>query len=305
MSIMRIGRAELKVLDLEQAVNYYTNIIGLDKVRRKDGKVYFKAWDEYDHHSFIIQQSDSPGLEHLAFKVEKEDDLAEYEKKVEQFGLTLKRISAGTRLGEGEAIRFELPSGHMVELYHEIELVGTKVGIVNPHPWPEETRGIAPHRLDHVLLTAEDVGLATRFFTKVLGFYQSEKVMTVDRTEMVGSFLFTKNGKAHEIAFIKGPDKKLHHVGFNVENWYDLMKAADILSRNEVEIEVAPTRHGMTRGQTVYFFDPSGNRNEVYAGGYVTYPDFPTITWTEDKIAQGIFYHRRVLAPESYMKALT
>ena len=32
MSIMRIGRAEIKVLDLEQSVDYYTNVTGLDVV---------------------------------------------------------------------------------------------------------------------------------------------------------------------------------------------------------------------------------------------------------------------------------
>ena len=34
MAIMRIGRAELRVLDLEESVNYYTNIIGLEVVGR-------------------------------------------------------------------------------------------------------------------------------------------------------------------------------------------------------------------------------------------------------------------------------
>ena len=51
MSISRLGRAELRVLDLEDSINYYTNIIGLDEVGRSDGRVYLKAWDEYDHHS--------------------------------------------------------------------------------------------------------------------------------------------------------------------------------------------------------------------------------------------------------------
>lgn len=32
MSIMRIGRAELRVMDLDKSVDYYTNIIGLDVV---------------------------------------------------------------------------------------------------------------------------------------------------------------------------------------------------------------------------------------------------------------------------------
>lgn len=304
MPIMRIGRAEIRVLDLKEAVDYYTNVIGLDITGESEGKVYLKAWDEYDHHSVILQESDSAGLDHFAFKVENDDELADFEKKIEQFGCTVKRISKGTRLGEGEAVRCELPTGHQLELYSDIQVLGTRTGNVNPHPWPEGLRGIAPHRLDHLLLTGEDVETATRFFTEVLDLHQSEKIMTVDGEVMIGSFLHARNGKAHDVAFIKGPNGKLHHAGFYVDNWYDVLKAADILSRNEVPIEVTPTRHGITRGETIYFYDPSGNRNEAFASGYIAYPDFPTITWTEDKIGQGIFYHRRQLI-ESFSTALT
>ena len=28
-----------------------------------------KAWDEWDHHSVILEKSDSAGMDHLAFKV--------------------------------------------------------------------------------------------------------------------------------------------------------------------------------------------------------------------------------------------
>ena len=59
---------------------------------------------------------------------------------------------------------------------------------------------------------------------------------------------------------------------------------------------IGPTRHGITRGTTIYFFDPSGNRNEVFAGlGYRVHKDFPTINWTVDQLAKGIFYHAREL----------
>ena len=43
------------------------------------------------------------------------------------------------------------------------------------------------------------------------------------------------------------------------------------------------------------FFDPSGNRNEVFAGGYLAYRDRPISKWTPDQIAKGIFYHAREL----------
>ena len=57
---------------------------------------------------------------------------------------------------------------------------------------------------------------------------------------------------------------------------------------DDVPIDIGPTRHGITRGTTIYFFDPSGNRNEVFAGlGYRVQADFPTINWTVDQLGQG------------------
>ena len=62
--------------------------------------------------------------------------------------------------------------------------------------------------------------------------------------------------------------------------------------KKKVKIDVAPTRHGITRGNTIYFFDPSGNRNETFAGlGYLAQRDRPVTTWTEDQLGTGIFYH--------------
>lgn len=300
---MRIGRLELRVLDLEESVDYYTNIIGLQETGRDGDRVYLKAWDEYDHHSIILQKSDSSGMDHLAFKVKSIHELEKLEFKIEQFGCELTRIPYGTRLAEGQAVRFKLPTGHQMELYAEIEQPGTATGVINPEPWPDGLRGIAPHRLDHALLTGDDLESVTRLFTEVLGFHQTEKIITVDGETMIGSFLSATN-KAHDVAFIKGPDAKFHHAGFYVDNWYEVLKAADILSKNKVHVEVSPTRHGITRGQTVYFYDPSGNRNEAFASGYISYADFPTITWTEDQIGAGIFYHRRELI-ESFGKSLT
>jgi len=301
--VLRLGRVELKVLDLEKSVDYYTNIIGLEETGRVGDSVYLKAWDEFDHHSLILTKSKSAGLAHLAFKVESNEDLAYFEKRVEAFGCTTTRVSNRTRLGEGEAVRFILPTGHYCELYHEIDLLGTAVGTRNPHPWPLGTKGIAPHRLDHCLLTGEDLTTVTRFFVEALNFRQSERVVVEENEELIGSFLFTTN-KAHDLAFVKGPDAKLHHAAFFVDSLHDVFKAADILSMYEVPFDVTPTRHGITRGQTIYFFDPSGNRNEAFASGYTAYADMPTITWDASKIGTGIFYHRRELS-ESFAKALT
>ena len=74
-----------------------------------------------------------------------------------------------------------------------------------------------------------------------------------------------------------------------------MLRAADIISRKDVSLDIGPTRHGITRGATIYFFDPSGNRNEVFAGGYIHYPDKPVITWMVEDLGRAIFYHDRKL----------
>lgn len=115
-----------------------------------------------------------------------------------------------------------------------------------------------------------------------------------DDGELIGSWMFCTN-TPHDIAFIKGGNGKLHHFAYQMGDWSEILRAGDLFSMDDVSVDVGPTRHGITRGQTIYFFDPSGNRNEVFAGGYQTYPDFPTITWTADQLAKGIFYIGREL----------
>ena len=54
-----------------------------------------------------------------------------------------------------------------------------------------------------------------------------------------------------------------------------------------------------------WFFDPSGNRNETFSGlGYLAQPDMPVITWTEEELARGIFYHTGQLN-EAFLKVYT
>lgn len=294
MGVMRLGFVQARESDLDKATDYYTNVLGLQEVARKDGKRYFKCWDEYDHHSVVIENG-GLGLVKMGYKVESLDDLARIEKDAETFGVSVRRVSRGENLGLGEAIRCTLPSEQVLELYAESERSGTRVGTLNPDPWPVEQQGISPQRLDHLLVTAEDVQTNVDFFTKVLGFRMSERIIPNQNSEeLLGAFLFCSN-KAHDIAFVKGPNGKLHHFAFWLDNWNDILRAGDILGRNGVKIDFGPTRHGITRGTTIYFFGPNGNRNEVFSGGYMTYADFPRITWTADQIGKAIFYiHQEV-----------
>ena len=115
-----------------------------------------------------------------------------------------------------------------------------------------------------------------------------------DDADTLGVWM-TPSNSIHQLAVIGGPQGKLHHFAFQLDDWAEVLRAADLFTMDDVSKDVGPTRHGITRGKTVYFFDPAGNRNEVFAGGYMAYPDRPCIIWTADQLGKGIFYHDREL----------
>ena len=115
----------------------------------------------------------------------------------------------------------------------------------------------------------------------------------------------TSSNKPHDLAFVEY-DKpgKMHHVGFLLQDWNDVGHAADIMAINHLKQDIGPTRHAITRGQTIYFWEPSGNRIEVYAGGYTAYPDNPQRVWDSEQLGRGLFYYEGEMIP-SFLQIIT
>ncbi len=289
MGILRLSHVDITVPDLDLAAAYYTGVLGLLESERTDDRIFFKCWDEEDHHSLAVRYDPRVGIDRFSFKVEDEEDLEELETKVEEYGFRVHRVSRGEEVGQGASIRFETPSGHEMELVHDVEKVGGLLGKFNPGAIPVGMQGIAPPRMDHLLINAEEVGVATRFYMDVLGFRLTEQLIGSDGHQ-IGTWL-ERSHTPHDIAVVNGPNGALHHFAYWLDDWDHVRQAADILAYNSIQIDVGPTRHGVTRGNTIYFFDPMGTRNEVFTGGYRPDPDFPTITWTEDNIGRAVFYY--------------
>lgn len=290
--ILRLQHVEVRTPDLELSAAYYTEVLGLLETAREDGRIFLKCWDEQEHHSVVLRQAPGYGLDHMAFKVAEAADLDHYSGRLTAAGLTVKRY-APRELGPGwgEAIRFESPSGHLVELVHGMQKVGNMLPMTNPPPRPQNLVGIAPPRLDHVFITAEDVDETTRFFRELLDFRLTEQVVANDGHQL--ATWLERSHSPHDLAMITGPNGGLHHFAFWLDDWNAVREAADTLAYYGVDIDVAPTRHGVTRGYTTYFFDPVGNRNELFTGGYWVDPDFEPVTWTEEEMGRAMFYYHR------------
>jgi len=296
--VLRPGHMQIKVLDLDEAVDFYSNVLGLIQTGRDASRAYFKAWDERDHNSLILRDAGEAGMDFIGFKVADAATLAKLEADLKAYGVTTERIPAGELLETGERVRFEIPSGHLIELYADKTDVGNGQPYVNPAPWTDAAeRGIAPIRMDHALLYGPDIEKVQDLFVNVLGFYLVEHIVLEDGVTDLAIWLSCST-KAHDIAFVRNEEPgKLHHTAFLLESWERVLRAADIMSMNKVSIDMGPTRHGVTRGTTIYAFDVSGNRFETFCGGYQSYPDWKPITWTWDEVGPAVFYHDRKLNP--------
>lgn len=295
MSVLRLGYVHARVTDMGEAISHYQRTLGMKHVGEIDGKQYFKGWDEWEHHSVVLEEG-GVGLVKLGYRVERPEDLDGFEQRAQSFGASCERMSRGDNPEVSDGLRITLPSDHTVELYHDMTVVGNEVGFINPEVFPRDLAGVGVPGIDHALITAEDPALTERFFTEVLDFYPTERVQTSldDDHALIGTWLSAHN-KVHDIAVIGGPQGKLHHFAFQLEDWSKVGRAASLFSMDDVSVDIGPTQHGITRGTTIYFFDPAGNRNEVFAGSYHAYRDRPIVRWTVDQLGKGIFYVDREL----------
>ncbi len=295
--VLRPGHAQIRVLDMDESVTFYTNVLGLVETGRDaSGRVYFKTRAERDHSSVVLRQADRAGMDFFGFKVLNQATLDELDGKLKAYGVVTERIPADEMLETGERVRFKIPTGHTIELYAQKSDVGNGMGYTNPEVDVISSPGISPIRMDHCLIYGGDIDGNKSLF-EVLGFNLVERVKLEDGTTDLATWL-TCSAKAHDIAMVRhAEDDKLHHVSFLLGSWEQVLRAADIMSINRVSIDIGPTRHGVTQGTTIYFFDPSGNRLETFCGGYDHYPDMHPVTWTWDEVGRGIFYHDRKLNP--------
>ena len=76
------------------------------------------------------------------------------------------------------------------------------------------------------------------------------------------------------------------------------LRATPAIDTAEIHFLRGQVRHGghpvllNNAANAVVTFDPAGNRNEIYTGGYWFDPDDEPTTWTENEIGRAIFYYQ-------------
>lgn len=276
-NILKTGHVEYLVTDLERARFFYVDLLGFIETERDDDALYLRCLEDWEHHSLILRHAEQPGLGHIAFRVESEDDLEALRQLAEERGLPVRWIETEHERGQGRALRIQDPLGFPVEFYHEVERVERHLQRF------ELYRGAHVMRVDHVNLHVPDVQAGSDWYAGTLGFRCSEYTESDDTPPKLWATWLHRKQNVHDVALMTGPGPRLHHAGFWLQEPGNVLRCADILAGADQEacIERGPGRHGISNAMFLYILDPDGNRVELYTSDYlIPDPDFEPIRWS-------------------------
>jgi catechol 2,3-dioxygenase len=307
MPIAHVAHSELRVTDLEASRTFFTDVLGLFVSDEEDDRVYLRAWQDWDHHTLVLTQSETSGLEHLAWRVTDAGSLQAFERELRAAGVETHRVAGGTELGHGDALRFRSPSGIPMELFWEVERYAEHDPAMQSklpsHPQRYTGKGVHPRRFDHVNFLVDDPLVEQEFLSGVLGIRHNYYLESTGGGRLA-SWL-AKTNLSHEIAVMRNREQSgslLHHIGYFVDSPDQMIRAATILSDAGTTIEWGPGAHGTSGAIFLYCFEPSGNRVEVWTGGFLLFaPDWEPIRWDPEVAPFGLEMWGSHM-PDSYLR---
>lgn len=256
--VEKLEHAQLRVTDLEEALSFYTDVMGLTELDRRDGVVYLGCGLD-DRFDLAIEEGGT-GLDHFAIRVPDEAALEAYERGLREEGIDLERRD-GTEPGQRLGIRFRIPSGVAMEL-----VVVESEGYRRPFaPSVPDRTTVAPVDLEHVNLISPDVQRDMEFLERVAG----QRLTEVSRDEDTGEWMqaFGRYGDTHhDVGCTTGEnpeDDSLHHLAWVVSDVSHLTRLLDRLAAAGQKLEVGVTRHAVASNIVAYFWEPGGNRFEL------------------------------------------
>jgi catechol-2,3-dioxygenase len=141
----KLGHVVLKVQDLERSVEFYTQVLGFHvsdvyPETMVPGRMVFLRCNP-DHHCLaLVGGAKGPNsfaeLHHLAFEVGSLDELYRARKHLREQSVKIS-FDGRRRAGCQVAVEFRDPDNHLLELYWDLEQVGTNGEVRPPEDWRE------------------------------------------------------------------------------------------------------------------------------------------------------------------------
>jgi 3,4-dihydroxy-9,10-secoandrosta-1,3,5(10)-triene-9,17-dione 4,5-dioxygenase len=285
MDVRALGYIALGAVDVPAWRTFGTQVLGMMADTTESGELRLRADDR--PYRLTIKSAETEQVVAVGWEVAARADLDVAAAELEAAGVTVERepdVAADRRVAE--LISFDAPDGMHHELFWKAEVDHL------PFVSPVGVTGFVMGGLGlgHVVLAADDVDAAARFYTEVMGFRLSD-TMTLGRTRVI--FLHC-NQRHHSLALGSGRGPALAHFMLEVASIDDVGYGLDRATDHGVRIRESLGRHTNDEMFSFYAATPSGFSVE-YGWGGRTVDDR---TWVPTETTRGSYWgHRRPPKP--------
>jgi catechol 2,3-dioxygenase-like lactoylglutathione lyase family enzyme len=240
----RIGHATFETPDLEKAIAYYTETMGLVLAAREGERAFLAS--KIGLLTIALQQASAERCVKLAFEVAPGEDFGELGRELAGDGVR-SELRNDSAPGIGQVLSFADCKGTTIELFKDWSFLARHA----------QVSGIGPLKLGHVAFVVQDVDATVDFYQKVLGFRVSD---------WIGDFfVFMRcNPDHHTVNFIKGQNIKLHHMAFELKDFSHIQTSCDLLGQKGVPIIWGPVRQGPGHNIATYHRNHDDQVIELY-----------------------------------------
>jgi 2,3-dihydroxybiphenyl 1,2-dioxygenase len=219
---------------------------------------------------FLVEEGPRDDVAFVGWEV---DDLEPHLVRLRNAGVTVREGSPeeAARRRVRRFVRFEDPAGLPTELFCGAQLAN------QPFVSPVVRSGfVADERgLGHIVVSANDPAASVRFYSELLGFRLSDRIVTNFHGFDVDIVFLHANARHHSLA-IGGPQKKrIHHFMLEARAMDEVGLAFDRTLAHGLRIMQTLGRHPNDRMFSFYGRTPSGFQFEFGWGGR----DVDDATW--------------------------
>lgn len=248
IEILDIRYCRLGTPDLDRAVAFATDMIGLELVDRQAECAYLRG-DDRDHN--ICYFSGDADDHTLGLEVRDEAALAAAEAELDAAGF------ATTRGSEAEAAArrvmafssFRDPTGNKIDLVVRPFHSGVRF-------FPSRDAGIT--EFSHVGLKTTDAPRDEAFWSSLFNFRANDWIGAAP--------LMSFDTVHHRIALFPTTKPGIQHINFQVEAIDDIMRSWYFLQARQVPIQFGPGRHSTSGAMFLYYEGPDGMVYEYSSG---------------------------------------
>lgn len=248
IKIVDIRYVRLGTDDLNGAISFATDTVGLELVGRENGRAYLRG-DDRDHN--LCYFHGDPSDHTTGFEVETFEELDAATAELGAHGVETRRGSE-EECAERRVmafINFKDPTGNSFDLVVRPFHSGRRY-------FPSRDAGIT--EFSHIGLRTSDAPRDEAFWTSLFNFRANDWIGT--------AALMSFDRVHHRMALFPSERPGVQHINFQVETVDDIMRSNYFLEDRQVRIAFGPGRHATSGARFLYFDGPDGVIYEYSCG---------------------------------------